>query len=82
MRTMTASQLLGALRARRLSQYDFAQAVGMKQASLSAALRGEYEPGPEGRERIGAAIAELKLYESPPANPHEPVFTVPVEADE
>jgi transcriptional regulator with XRE-family HTH domain len=76
---MTLSELRGALRSRRLSQFDLARQVGLSQPYVSQVMRGDVIPRPEIKERFERAIVELGLNEPlvPETNP-EVVFELPV----
>jgi transcriptional regulator with XRE-family HTH domain len=81
-RQVTASQVAAAMKRRRLTQFDLASAAGLSQPTISAVLRGSLVISPEPRARLEAAIAELRLDEPIPPDPHEPVFTIRRESDE
>lgn len=81
-RQLSLRGLRGALREHGLRQSDLARAVGVSLPTMSAALRGDIEIGPERKAQIERAIAQLRLYEPVAPGDDEVIFTVPVEATE
>ncbi len=79
---MTARQLNGALRERGLTQNDFARLTGIAQPTVSQILAGNLPLDPTRKARMEAAITELGLTEPVAPDPREPVFELPVRADE
>jgi hypothetical protein len=65
-----------------LTQWDLAEAAGVDQTLVSAALRGRKVLKPERIAQLEAAIAELRLDEPVPPDPREPVFTIRRESAE
>lgn len=75
-KTMTGSQVSAALRERGMTQLELAHATGLSPSLINQTLRGYYRVTPERKALLEEAIAQLRLDEPVPINPHEPVFTV------
>jgi transcriptional regulator with XRE-family HTH domain len=74
-RSVTGREINAALRLRGLSQWDLAVKAGINPSSVSAALRGRENFGPEREERFARAVAELGLLEPVTPTPGEAVFS-------
>jgi transcriptional regulator with XRE-family HTH domain len=76
-KTMTAEDVNRALRARRLTQFDLAEATGIPLVYVNKVLLGQLQPNPERKARMEAAIAALRLDEPAPNARNSVVFEIP-----
>ncbi len=81
-RSVTGREINAALRLRGLSQWDLAVKAGINPSSVSAALRGRENFGPEREERLIGAIMELGLLEPVAPTVGDAIFRIPVETTE